>query len=49
MVKAMQDTYIDANPAYEEMEGVVAGVRRSSTSSSASSAATCRRPSSTLS
>jgi hypothetical protein len=25
-VKAMQDTYIDANPAYEEMEGVVAGV-----------------------
>ena len=26
MVKAMQDTYIDANPAYEEMEGVVAGV-----------------------
>jgi hypothetical protein len=24
-VKAMQDTYIDANPAYEEMEGVVAG------------------------
>ena len=22
----MQDTYIDANPAYEEMEGVVAGV-----------------------
>jgi hypothetical protein len=26
MVKQMQDTYIDANPAYEEMEGVVAGV-----------------------
>jgi hypothetical protein len=26
MVKDMQDTYIDANPAYEEMEGVVAGV-----------------------
>src|SRR4051812_7103026 len=26
MVKEMQDTYIDANPAYEEMEGVVAGV-----------------------
>jgi hypothetical protein len=26
MVKRMQDTYIDANPAYEEMEGVVAGV-----------------------
>ena len=26
MVKSMQDTYIDANPAYEEMEGVVAGV-----------------------
>jgi imelysin len=25
-VKAMQETYIDANPAYEEMEGVVAGV-----------------------
>jgi Imelysin len=25
-VKAMQGTYIDANPAYEEMEGVVAGV-----------------------
>src|SRR3954469_24746373 len=25
-VKAMQDIYIDANPAYEEMEGVVAGV-----------------------
>jgi hypothetical protein len=25
-VKAMQDTYVDANPAYEEMEGVVAGV-----------------------
>ena len=27
----MQDTYIDANPAYEEMEGVVAGVPRSPT------------------
>jgi hypothetical protein len=26
MVGKMQDTYIDANPAYEEMEGVVAGV-----------------------
>jgi hypothetical protein len=26
LVKRMQDTYIDANPAYEEMEGVVAGV-----------------------
>jgi hypothetical protein len=26
MVEQMQDTYIDANPAYEEMEGVVAGV-----------------------
>jgi hypothetical protein len=26
MVKAMQATYIEANPAYEEMEGVVAGV-----------------------
>jgi hypothetical protein len=26
MVKRMQATYIDANPAYEEMEGVVAGV-----------------------
>jgi hypothetical protein len=26
MVARMQDTYIDANPAYEEMEGIVAGV-----------------------
>jgi hypothetical protein len=26
MVKRMQDTYVDANPAYEEMEGIVAGV-----------------------
>jgi hypothetical protein len=26
MVEEMQATYIDANPAYEEMEGVVAGV-----------------------
>src|SRR3954453_17903315 len=26
MVEQMQATYIDANPAYEEMEGVVAGV-----------------------
>ena len=26
LVKKMQDTYIEANPAYEEMEGVVAGV-----------------------
>jgi hypothetical protein len=26
MVEDMQKTYIDANPAYEEMEGVVAGV-----------------------
>jgi hypothetical protein len=26
LVQDMQETYIDANPAYEEMEGVVAGV-----------------------